>query len=93
MRAYGLHLRPIRHEERGSRAGTTYDDRQKAAADNMRESPDPEAHPAARFAPEIKTGMGQQLRVMYSEVMAEGVPDRHHELIQRLDALVQAVRE
>jgi Anti-sigma factor NepR len=30
--------------------------------------------------------MGQQLRVMYSEVMNQGMPDRHHDLLQRLDA-------
>ena len=59
----------------------------------MKEIGDREGCPAARFVPEINTRMGQQLRVMYSEVMAEGVPDRHHKLLQRLDALVQAARE
>jgi len=28
--------------------------------------------------------MGQQLRVMYREVMNQGVPDCHHELVERL---------
>ena len=41
---------------------------------------------AARFGPEIKTRMGQQLRVMYSEIMNQGMPDGHHELLQQLDA-------
>jgi hypothetical protein len=41
---------------------------------------------AAKFGPEIKTRMGQQLRVMYSEIMNQGMPDGHHELLQQLDA-------
>jgi hypothetical protein len=94
MDARGLRLRPIRHAGRKeARRSATYDDRLKAAAENMKESPDREAPPAPRFVPEIKTRMGQQLRVMFSDVMAEGVPDRHHELLQRLDALVQAARQ
>lgn len=59
----------------------------------MKEIPDREGRPAVGFVPEIKTRMGQQLRVMYSRVMAEGVPDSHHELLQRLDLLVQAARK
>jgi anti-sigma factor NepR-like protein len=37
--------------------------------------------------------MGQQLRVMYSEVMNQGMPDRHHDLLQRLDAADQKTWE
>jgi len=47
-------------------------------------NPRPEGRPAIEFGSEIKMRMGQQLRVMYSEVMNEGVPDRHHELLLRL---------
>lgn len=42
--------------------------------------------PAAGFDPKIQTRMGQQLRVTYREVMNQGVPDRHHELVERLGA-------
>jgi Anti-sigma factor NepR len=49
-------------------------------------NPRPEGCPAVRFGPEIKTRLGQQLRVMYSEIMNQGMPDGHHELLQQLDA-------
>jgi anti-sigma factor NepR-like protein len=47
--------------------------------------PRPQGCPA-RFGPEIKRRIGQQLRVMYSEIMNQGMPDGHHELLQQLDA-------
>jgi Anti-sigma factor NepR len=52
----------------------------------MKEIPDREGRPEARVGPEIKVRMGQQLRVMYSDVMNQGVPDHHSELLRRLDA-------
>ena len=36
------------------------------------------------FDSKTQTRMGQQLRVMYREVMNQGVPDCHHELVERL---------
>jgi hypothetical protein len=59
----------------------------------MKEIPDREGRPEVRFDPEIKVRMGQQLRVMYSDVMNQGVPDYCSELLRRLDALVHTVRE
>ena len=59
----------------------------------MKEIPDREGRPEVRFGPEIKVRMGQQLRVMYSDVMNQGVPDHYSELLRRLDALDQTVRE
>jgi hypothetical protein len=59
----------------------------------MKEIPDREGRPEARFGPEMKVRMGQQLRVMYSDVMNQGVPDHYSELLRRLDALDQTVRE
>jgi hypothetical protein len=53
---------------------------------NMKKQiPDRERHPATRFDPETRTRLGQQLRVMYGEVMDQGVPERFHQLLQRLD--------
>jgi hypothetical protein len=52
----------------------------------MKDISDREGRLAARFGPEINRRMGQQLRVMYSDVMNQGVPDRHEELLRRLDA-------
>jgi hypothetical protein len=53
----------------------------------MKEIPHREGrHPAARFDSETRTRLGQQLRVLYGDVMNEGVPDRLHELLWRLDA-------
>jgi hypothetical protein len=51
----------------------------------MKEIPDREGRPEARFGPEIKVRMGQQLRVMYSDVMNQGVPDHHSDLLAQLD--------
>lgn len=45
--------------------------------------------PWSRFAPEIKTRMGQQLRVAYGDVMDQGVPDCHQGLLNRLDAVLR----
>ena len=59
----------------------------------MKEIQHREGHPEARFGPEIKVRMGQQLRVMYGDVMNQGVPDHHSELLRRLDALDQAAGE
>jgi Anti-sigma factor NepR len=56
----------------------------------MTEAQAPEGRPAFKLGPEIKTRMGQQLRVMYGEVMNQGVPDCHEGLLRRLDALDQA---
>jgi hypothetical protein len=52
----------------------------------MKENPNREGCPAAKFDPETRTRLGQQLRVMYGDVMNQGVPDSHHQLLQRLDA-------
>jgi hypothetical protein len=51
----------------------------------MKEIPNLEGRPAVRFDPEIRMRMGQQLRVLYGDVMNEGVPDRCQELLHRLD--------
>jgi hypothetical protein len=51
----------------------------------MKETPDM-GRRASGFGPEFKTRMGQQLRVMYGDVMNQGVPDCHHELLQQLEA-------
>jgi hypothetical protein len=51
----------------------------------MKEIPGRERRPQVGFGPEIKVRMGQQLRVMYSDVMNQGVPDHYSELLRRLD--------
>jgi hypothetical protein len=58
----------------------------KSSGRKTEASPAPDGRPAIRFSPEINTRLGQQLRVLYSEVMNQGMPDRHHDLLQRLDA-------
>jgi hypothetical protein len=59
----------------------------------MREISDLAAGPAVRLGPDIKVRVGQQLRVIYSDVMDQGVPDRCADLIKRLDDLKDATRE
>jgi hypothetical protein len=55
--------------------------------------PDLAAGPAVRLGHDIKVRVGQQLRVIYGDVMDQGVPDRFAELIKRLDDLKDAARE
>jgi hypothetical protein len=56
----------------------------------MTEVKRPEGRPAFKLGPEIKTRMGQQLRVAYGEVMNQGVPDCHEGLLRRLDSMNDA---
>jgi hypothetical protein len=56
----------------------------------MTEAQGPEGSPACKLGPETRTRMGQQLRVVYGEVMNQGVPDCHEGLLRQLDALDQA---
>jgi hypothetical protein len=51
-----------------------------------KEIPNREERPAVRFDAETRTRLGQQLRVTYGEVMNQGVPDSHHQLLERLAA-------
>jgi hypothetical protein len=55
--------------------------RHKAALD-----PDePDAKPVAKLGPDIKAKIGQQLRIMYGEVVSQGVPDRFVEILRGFD--------
>jgi hypothetical protein len=56
----------------------------------MMEMPGPDGRVAFRLGPETKVRMGQQLRVMYGEVMNQGVPDCYEGLLRQLDAVDQA---
>jgi hypothetical protein len=40
----------------------------------------------AKLNPDIKSKIGQQLRVMYEEVVCQGVPDRFVEILRGLDS-------
>ena len=44
-----------------------------------------ELTPVAKLGPDIKAKIGQQLRLMYGEVVDQGVPDRFVEMLKRLD--------
>jgi len=46
---------------------------------------EPEAKPVAKLSANIKAKIGQQLRVMYGEVVNQGVPDRFVEILRGLD--------
>jgi Anti-sigma factor NepR len=41
--------------------------------------------PAAKLGPEIKAKIGQQLRIMYGEIVGQGVPDRFVDILRGLD--------
>jgi hypothetical protein len=44
-----------------------------------------ERNQVIKLAPDIKTKIGHQLRLMYSEVVSEGVPDRFAAILRGLD--------
>ena len=41
--------------------------------------------PVAKLGPDIKAKIGQQLRIMYGEIVNQGVPDRFVEILRGLD--------
>jgi hypothetical protein len=45
-----------------------------------------ELSPVGALSPEVMDKIGEQLRLMYDEVVNQGVPDRFAELLRRLDA-------
>ncbi len=47
---------------------------------NMEGSP-----PVAKLGPDIKAKIGHKLRLMYDEVISQGVPDRFVEILRGLD--------
>jgi hypothetical protein len=46
---------------------------------------DAEAEPIARLGPDVEAKIGQMLRMMYTEVVNQGVPDRFVEILRALD--------
>jgi hypothetical protein len=49
------------------------------------QAPKSEKNPAVKLGPDIKAKIGMQLRLMYGEVVDQGVPDRFVEMLKRLD--------
>jgi Anti-sigma factor NepR len=48
-------------------------------------APKPERNHVVKLGPDIKAKIGMQLRLMYGEVVDQGVPDRFVEMLKRLD--------
>jgi Anti-sigma factor NepR len=44
-----------------------------------------EIKPAPALGPDIRATIGRELRRMYAEVIAEGVPERFAEILRKLD--------
>jgi hypothetical protein len=44
-----------------------------------------EQAPPAKLGPDVKAKIGQQLRLMYGEVVNQGVPDRFVDILRGLD--------
>jgi len=59
----------------------------------MRETLDLNASPAVKLGSHIKLRVGQQLRIIYGDVMDQGVPDSCTEILKRLDDLKDGTRE
>ncbi len=59
----------------------------------MKDRLDLDASPAVKLGPDIKVRVGQQLRVVYGDVMDQGVPDRCTEILKRLDDLKDGTRK
>jgi anti-sigma factor NepR-like protein len=46
---------------------------------------EPELNPVIELGPAIKARIGEQLRLIYEEVVDQGVPDRFVEILRGLD--------
>jgi hypothetical protein len=44
-----------------------------------------EKSPVVKLGPDIKAKIGMQLRLMYGEIVDQGVPERFVEMLKRLD--------
>jgi Anti-sigma factor NepR len=44
-----------------------------------------EKNPVVKLGPDIKAKIGMQLRLVYGEIVDQGVPERFVEIIKRLD--------
>ena len=44
-----------------------------------------QSRPAPALGPKVMASIGQELRRMYAEIIAEGVPERFAEILCRLD--------
>jgi hypothetical protein len=44
-----------------------------------------EKNPVVKLGPDIKAKIGMQLRLMYGEIVDQGVPERFVQIIKRLD--------
>ena len=47
-----------------------------------------EMKPVAKLGTDVKAKIGQQLRLMYDEIVDQGVPERFAEILRGLDDLV-----
>jgi hypothetical protein len=45
----------------------------------------PEKNHVVKLDPDVKAKIGMQLRLMYGEIVDQGVPDRFAEMLKRLD--------
>lgn len=59
--------------------------RKTAASRSPDTSPEPEGKPKPSLGGEIRGKIGRQLREMYDDVVAQGVPERFVELLNRLE--------
>jgi len=48
-------------------------------------SDDNESKPAPTLGPDIAAAIGRKLRRIYSDIIAEGVPERFAEILRKLD--------
>jgi Anti-sigma factor NepR len=44
-----------------------------------------ESKPAPMLGPDIRAAVGRQLRAIYADIVAEGVPEHFAEILRRLD--------
>ena len=44
-----------------------------------------DSKPPPTLGPEVMTAIGRELRRMYAEIIAEGVPERFAEIVRKLD--------
>jgi hypothetical protein len=80
------------HGVAASVSGGGEDDLMNKRLPSRRRTRDSEERPSAgppKLGPDVKAKIGQHLRVMYAEIVDQGVPNRFVEILRRLDDPVE----
>ena len=65
--------------------GARFSVRKHTQGSTDRMSDEDQSKPAPALGPKVMAAIGQEMRRMYADIIAEGVPERLAEILRRLD--------